>query len=115
MEKRNLRLIHIIFIIFRLIQTVNGQSNNNEQLNLIGKWVQEENENIIIEFTQNTFTNHSGRVSDYVIENGAIILILQNEPYSVTIKIAEAFEFIEENILKLIGGPNHFRIYYRIE
>jgi hypothetical protein len=118
------KLFFGVLVIFVILQSLNGQSNNDKQLKLIGKWVQEGNKDIIIEFTQTTFTDHKGKMENYIIENGAIILMLEDDiwndmPFEITnfsarMQIAESFEFIDDNTLKLIGSSNHFRIYKRI-
>jgi recombinational DNA repair protein RecR len=125
MKAFGLKLFFGVLIILVIIQSLNGQSNNDKQLKLIGKWLQDENEDIIIEFTQTTFTDHKGNVENYIIENDAIILILEggilnDVPFEITnfsarMQIAESFEFIDDNTLKLIGGSNYFRIYKRLK
>jgi hypothetical protein len=140
MKKISLSLFFTTLAFFAVIQTVNGQSNNNEQLKLIGKWMHEEGR-IIIEFTQTTYTNHTGsnptgsladfmvvngaiftnRSLDYVIENGAIVLLSEMETpwgiFNTKIDLARSFEFIDYNTLKFIDiiDSNYFTIYNRME
>jgi hypothetical protein len=122
MKKICFGLLFIIF--FCCVHFIYGQSGGNVQSKLIGKWINIDNKSIFFEFTQTEFINNQGVVREYIIENGAIILILKIDPpiidgviiteYSGTITIADSFEFIDDNTLKMIGGSS-FRIYRRLE